>query len=668
MADMIQVRRDTAALWVTTNPILASGEFGHESDTGKLKIGDGTTTWTSLAYFTALVDGITSTTAELNILDGVTATAAELNILDGVTSTAAELNYVDGVTSNIQTQLNAAVAAAGDLSNVIEDTTPQLGGNLDVQSSEITTSTSNGNIKVTPNGSGVFEVKGAGGGDGTLQLNCSANTHGVKIKSPPHSAAASYTLTLPNNDGDANQMLQTNGSGVLTWGDALPTIIRSARTTNTILGTADQGRLIDITGGTVTQTFNTAASLGNGWYCDYKNSGTGIVKLEPATYGSELFVDGDFSNVNYGSNICVNGTFSSTSNWTLAGGTTISGGKANVNLTTNAIVLTQTGAAPVAGETYKVTYTLSNWSAAGARPNLGGVNGTNSSYANGTYTSIITTANTSPLNFIAFNNSNWSIDNITVQPYATLKLVGPMAITGAAVVATNANSGDYVGSSFTGLTAGANYLFEFTLSNHTATNAERYLEVDLTGGTDLVVPSEKIWQNGTYSLPFTATAAHTLVRIKWMSSSTSSAVIDDCSLKPVLNAIDNQPSITLRHNEALTISSDGSNFTTSRTNPKATAKAWLVCDKHGGIISSYNVASITDTGTGKVTVTLDGNMESAEYVILVSSSDPDAPNPSAVSKICSITSQTKLSFIMQCSSTSNSVDDPEQYNMICFGG
>ena len=94
MADMIQVRRDTAALWNTTNPILASGEFGYESDTGKLKIGDGTTTWTSLDYFTLLVDGITSTAAELNILDGVTATAAELNKLDGVTVSTSELNSV----------------------------------------------------------------------------------------------------------------------------------------------------------------------------------------------------------------------------------------------------------------------------------------------------------------------------------------------------------------------------------------------------------------------------------------------------------------------------------------------------------------------------------------------------------------------------------------------
>ena len=46
-----------------------------------------------------ILDGVTSTAAELNILDGVTATTAELNILDGVTSTAAELNLVDGITA-----------------------------------------------------------------------------------------------------------------------------------------------------------------------------------------------------------------------------------------------------------------------------------------------------------------------------------------------------------------------------------------------------------------------------------------------------------------------------------------------------------------------------------------------------------------------------------------
>jgi len=53
--------------------------------------------------------------------------------------------------------------------------------------------------------------------DGQIQLNCSQNTHGVKIKSPPHSAAASYTLTLPDTTGTTGEFLKTDGSGALSW-------------------------------------------------------------------------------------------------------------------------------------------------------------------------------------------------------------------------------------------------------------------------------------------------------------------------------------------------------------------------------------------------------------------------------------------------------------------
>lgn len=63
-----------------------------------------------------------------------------------------------------------------------------------------------------------LEAKGTSGvTDGYIQLNCSENSHGIKLKSPPHSAGASYTLTFPNNDGNANEYLQTNGSGVMSW-------------------------------------------------------------------------------------------------------------------------------------------------------------------------------------------------------------------------------------------------------------------------------------------------------------------------------------------------------------------------------------------------------------------------------------------------------------------
>lgn len=51
MAIQIQIRRDSAADWTSENPILADGEMGLESDTNKIKFGDGSTAWSSLSYF-----------------------------------------------------------------------------------------------------------------------------------------------------------------------------------------------------------------------------------------------------------------------------------------------------------------------------------------------------------------------------------------------------------------------------------------------------------------------------------------------------------------------------------------------------------------------------------------------------------------------------------------
>ena len=80
--------------------------------------------------------------------------------------------------------------------------------------------TSNNDIDLDPDGTGVVIFKGnATKGAGQFKLNCETNSHGITIKGPPHSAAATYTLTLPNNDGDNGQVLQTNGSGVLSWAD-----------------------------------------------------------------------------------------------------------------------------------------------------------------------------------------------------------------------------------------------------------------------------------------------------------------------------------------------------------------------------------------------------------------------------------------------------------------
>ena len=63
-----------------------------------------------------------------------------------------------------------------------------------------------------------FTAKSDGTTDGHIQLNCTQNTHGIKLKSPPHSASASYTLVFPTTAGNSGQFLRTDGSGVLSWG------------------------------------------------------------------------------------------------------------------------------------------------------------------------------------------------------------------------------------------------------------------------------------------------------------------------------------------------------------------------------------------------------------------------------------------------------------------
>jgi hypothetical protein len=67
---LIQLRRDTAANWTSTNPTLAAGEMGFETDTGKFKIGTGSTAWTSLLYATDASE-ITGT-----VINGTTTTGA----------------------------------------------------------------------------------------------------------------------------------------------------------------------------------------------------------------------------------------------------------------------------------------------------------------------------------------------------------------------------------------------------------------------------------------------------------------------------------------------------------------------------------------------------------------------------------------------------------------
>lgn len=110
MATLIQQRRGTAATWTTVNPVLAAGEMGFETDTKKFKFGDGTSTWTALAYDGAdkAVVGHTHTVAQLS-----DATALGRSILQD--ATAADVRATIGAgTSNLAIGSTGTTAKAGD--------------------------------------------------------------------------------------------------------------------------------------------------------------------------------------------------------------------------------------------------------------------------------------------------------------------------------------------------------------------------------------------------------------------------------------------------------------------------------------------------------------------------------------------------------------------------
>ena len=156
------------------------------------------------------------------------------------------------------------VSSVGGLSDVVADTSPQLGGDLDVNGQDIV-STSNGNIDILPNGSGVVNIDGNGssGGvsvsDGLIDIRTgtgavskvkfyceSSNAHAQTLQAQPHSAGSSAVLTLPVATGT---LIGTGDSGTVSNGMLAGSIADSKLSTISTAGKVDLGAL-EIDGGT----------------------------------------------------------------------------------------------------------------------------------------------------------------------------------------------------------------------------------------------------------------------------------------------------------------------------------------------------------------------------------------------------------------------------------
>jgi len=250
---------DTGSSTITTTGLITGGSLdiddvvingttiGHTDDTDLITLADGSVT--IAGDLTISGDDLTmgtNTSGHIMVADGTNfnpvavsgdvtiASNGAVTIANGAVETAMlNANVISGQsaetsldTSNDTLLLHDASASGlkkitiatlssglGGITDVVADTSPQLGGDLDVNSNGIV-STSNGNIALTPNGTGVVRIDGSNGIDmqsGAISIKnsgaqsyvrfyCEAsNAHYVQLQAPAHADfSGNHTVTLPN--------------------------------------------------------------------------------------------------------------------------------------------------------------------------------------------------------------------------------------------------------------------------------------------------------------------------------------------------------------------------------------------------------------------------------------------------------------------------------------
>ena len=159
-------------------------------------------------------DGAAATIAVGSVTTGSPGSSA--TVVNAGSSSAATFNFsipqgATGAQGATGPQGPQGPAGSG-LADVVSDTSPQLGADLDTNNFDIVT-VSNRDLDLAPNGNGKVVVKGYSN-PGSIVLNCESNSHGQTVKAQPHSASVTNTLTLPA--GSDQEIVGTSATQTLT--------------------------------------------------------------------------------------------------------------------------------------------------------------------------------------------------------------------------------------------------------------------------------------------------------------------------------------------------------------------------------------------------------------------------------------------------------------------
>ena len=184
----LQVRHDEAQDWLTRNPVLAAGEYGLETDTFWIKIGDGVRDWEHLPYLNKLDDSyfkIDSSTGEITFSDSFlndieALQAAAGHAIEHLTITDPPVNDTDAVNKKY---VDDSIRDAGHLKRLVVQTLPNA-ENADPNTLYMILATGGGHYEEYMVINGAWDMVGATGDGGsggfTLEVATNARLGGVK--------------------------------------------------------------------------------------------------------------------------------------------------------------------------------------------------------------------------------------------------------------------------------------------------------------------------------------------------------------------------------------------------------------------------------------------------------------------------------------------------------
>lgn len=234
MATKIQVRRDTSSNWTSLNPILGAGEIGFETNTGKFKIGNGSSGWSALDYFLDSSDLSAYLTTSSASTTYLTQASASTNYATKTYADNVVLAVIDSAPANLNT-LNELAAAIGDDANYASTVAAALANKLDISTASSTYQTIVANVSNTEIGylDGVTSSIQTqlnsliSNSPATLRLtsttdaSLSSTDHGLQIGSTGSTNIRidNDEILAVNNGANSTLNIQADGGQILTGGN-----------------------------------------------------------------------------------------------------------------------------------------------------------------------------------------------------------------------------------------------------------------------------------------------------------------------------------------------------------------------------------------------------------------------------------------------------------------